>query len=319
MTYCILLSISNILKIIYENIKEDFKLRIKIHWQKIIIILSIIAIFPLSNAIKTELDKIHEESNSSLNRANEEWKPFGNSELDSYLNSNSKVFTIEGKLLKRIPYESSSEEMLYDFEVESIVIQTSTGSKKYEIDKVHILVIAFNDFVDWDQYLKSNQEFNGITIGLKNYKGIGRSSLELLDVDNSHEKESLNRSDKKMPDSDDTTEASTSTEKVDLDNYYNSVQAAIDEMNNKTGDTLSMERTSVTPGIKINLSPLIASYSVSEQRAIIDALNETFYNIAQNNGVNSPKFYYYVNNEEIAVNRYIMDPSSVKFKGVLKN
>lgn len=295
--------------------KEDFKLRIKIHWQKIIIILSIIAIFPLSSAIKTELDRIHEESNSSLNRANEEWKPFGNSELDSYLNSNSKIFTIEGKLLKRIPYESSSEEMLYEFEVESIVIQTSTGSKKYEIDKAHILVIAFNDFVDWDQYLKSNQEFNGITIGLKNYKGIGRSSLELLGVDNSHEKESLNRSDKKMPDSDDTTEASTSTEKVDLDNYYNSVQAAIDEMNNKTGDSLSMERTSVTPGIKINLSPLIASYSVSEQRAIIGALNETFYNIAQNNGVNSPKFYYYVNNEEIAVNRYIMDPSSVKFKG----
>lgn len=299
--------------------KEDFKLRIKIHWQKIIIILSIIAIFPLSSSIKTELDRIHEESNSSLNRANEEWKPFGNSELDSYLNSNSKVFTIEGKLLKRIPYESSSEEMLYEFEVESIVIQTSTGSKKYEIDKAHILVIAFNDFVDWDQYLKNNQEFNGITIGLKNYKGIGRSSLELLGVDNSHEKESLNRSDKKTPDSDDTTEASTPAEKVDLDNYYNSVQAAIDEMNNKTGDSLSMERTSVTPGIKINLSPLIASYSVSEQRAIIGALNETFYNIAQNNGVNSPKFYYYINNEEIAVNRYIMDPSSVKFKGILKD
>ena len=58
----------------------------------------------------------------------------------------------------------------------------------------------------------------------------------------------------KMPDSEDTTETSTPTEKVDLDNYYNSVQAAIDEMNNKTGDTLSMERTSITPGIKINLS-----------------------------------------------------------------
>ncbi len=57
-----------------------------------------------------------------------------------------------------------------------------------------------------------------------------------------------------MPDSEDTTESSTPTEKVDLDNYYNSVQAAIDEMNNKTGDTLSMERTSITPGIKINLS-----------------------------------------------------------------
>ena len=140
-----------------------------------------------------------------------------------------------------------------------------------------------------------------------------------MGVKDSDEKESINRSDKKMPDSEDTTETSTPTEKVDLDNYYNSVQAAIDEMNNKTGDTLSMERTSVTPGIKINLSPLIASYSVSEQRAIIGALNETFYNIAQNNGVNSPKFYYYVNNEEIAVNRYIMDPSSVKFKGVLKD
>ena len=299
--------------------KEDFKLGIKIHWQKIIILLSLIAIFPLSNAIKTELDRIHDESNSSLIRGNEEWKPFGNTELDSYLNSNSKVFTIEGKLLKRIPYESNSEEMLYEFEVESIVIQTSTGSKKYEIDKAHILVIAFNDFVDWDQYLKSNLEFNGITIGLRDYKGIGRSSLELLGVKDSNEKESINKSDKKMPNSEDTTEASTSTEKVDLDNYYNSVQAAIDEMNNKTGDTLSMERTSVTPGIKINLSPLIASYSVSEQRAIIGALNETFYNIAQNNGVNSPKFYYYINNEEIAVNHYIMDPSSVKFKGVLKN
>lgn len=299
--------------------KEDFKLGIKIHWQKIVILLSLIAIFPLANAIKTELNRIHEESNSTLTRANEEWRPFGNTELDSYLNSNSKVFTIEGKLLKRLPYESNSEEMLYEFEVESIVIQTSTGSKKYEIDKAHIIVITFNDFVDWDQYLKSNLEFNGITIGLKDYKEIGRSSLELLDVKYSDEKESLNRSDKKMPDSDDTTEASTPTEKVDLDNYYNSVQAAIDEMNNKTGDTLSMERTSITPGIKINLSPLIASYSVSDQRAIIGALNETFYNIAKNNGVNSPRFYYYIDNEEIAVNRYIMDPSSVKFKGILKN
>lgn len=299
--------------------KEDFKLGIKIHWQKIVILLSLIAIFPLANAIKTELNRIHEESNSTLTRANEEWRPFGNTELDSYLNSNSKVFTIEGKLLKRLPYKSNSEEMLYEFEVESIVIQTSTGSKKYEIDKAHIIVITFNDFVDWDQYLKSNLEFNGITIGLKDYKEIGRSSLELLDVKYSDEKESLKRSDQKMPDSEDTTDTSTSTEKVYLDNYYNSIQSAIDEMNNKTGDTLSMERTSVTPGIKINLSPLIASYSVSEQRAIVGALNETFYNIARNNGVNSPKFYYYINNEEIAVNHYIMDPSSVKFKGVLKN
>lgn len=99
---------------------------------------------------------------------------------------------------------------------------------------------------------------------VKDYKKIGRSSLELLGVKDSDEKESINRSDKKMPDSEDTTETSTPTEKVDLDNYYNSVQATIDEMNNKTGDTLSMGRTSVTPGIKINLSPLIASYSVSE-------------------------------------------------------
>lgn len=310
---------------------------IKIHWRKLIILLSLIAIFPLTNAIKTELDRIHEESNSKLTRANEEWKPFGNTELDSYLNSDQKIFTMEGKLLKRIPYESNSEELLYEFEVESIVIRTSTGNKKYEIDKAHILVIASNDyFLNWDKYLNNeNLEFDGITIGIKDYKGIGRSSLKLLIIKDSDEKESLNRSDKKMPDSEDTTEASTSTEKipdskdtteastqtekVDLDNYYNSVQAAIDEMNNKTSDTLSMERTSVTPGIKINLSPLIASYSVSQQRAIIGSLNETFYNIAQNNGVHSPRFYYYINNEEIAVNRYIMDPSSVKFKGILKN
>lgn len=154
---------------------------------------------------------------------------------------------------------------------------------------------------------------------VKDYKEIGRSSLELLGVKDSDEKESINRSDKKMPDSEDTTETSTPTEKVDLDNYYNSVQAAIDEMNNKTGDTLSMERTSITPGIKINLSPLIASYSVSEQRAIISALNETFYNIAKNNGSNSPRFYYYMYNKKIATNHYIMDPSSVKFKDILKD
>ena len=218
-----------------------------------------------------------------------------------------KVICIVLSTILLVGCTSNSENKNYDSE---FLTSLSKGLDKRQKDNDKYPEESAKNYKLW-----VNDELDEV----KDYKKIGRSSLELLGVKDSDEKESINRSDKKMPDSEDTTETSTPTEKVDLDNYYNSVQATIDEMNNKTGDTLSMGRTSVTPGIKINLSPLIASYSVSEQRAIVGALNETFYNIARNNGVNSPKFYYYINNEEIAVNRYIMDPSSVKFKGILKD
>jgi hypothetical protein len=81
---------------------------------------------------------------------------------------------------------------------------------------------------------------------------------------------------------------------------------------------LEMEKTSVTPGIRIILTENNASYSNKELRAIISALNKSLYKIAKSHGVNSPRFYYTLSGEEIAVNRYVMAPDEVKFSGILK-
>lgn len=163
-----------------------------------------------------------------------------------------KVICIVLSTILLVGCTSNSENKNYDSE---FLTSLSKGLDKRQKDNDKYPEESAKNYKLW-----VNDELDEV----KDYKKIGRSSLELLGVKDSDEKESINRSDKKMPDSEDTTETSTPTEKVDLDNYYNSVQATIDEMNNKTGDTLSMGRTSVTPGIKINLSPLIASYSVSE-------------------------------------------------------
>lgn len=163
-----------------------------------------------------------------------------------------KVICIVLSTILLVGCTSNSENKNYDSE---FLTSLSKGLDKRQKDNDKYPEESAKNYKLW-----VNDELDEV----KDYKKIGRSSLELLGVKDSDEKESINRSDKKMPDSEDTTKTSTPTEKVDLDNYYNSVQATIDEMNNKTGDTLSMGRTSVTPGIKINLSPLIASYSVSE-------------------------------------------------------
>jgi len=81
---------------------------------------------------------------------------------------------------------------------------------------------------------------------------------------------------------------------------------------------LEMEKTSVTPGIRIILTENNASYSNKELRAIISALNKSLYKIAKSHGVNSPRFYYTLSDEEVAVNRYVMAPDEVKFSGILK-
>ena len=81
---------------------------------------------------------------------------------------------------------------------------------------------------------------------------------------------------------------------------------------------LEMEKTSVTPGIRIILTENNASYSNKELRAIISALNKSLYKIAKSHGVNSPRFYYTLSDEEVAVNHYIMAPDEVKFSGILK-
>jgi len=109
------------------------------------------------------------------------------------------------------------------------------------------------------------------------------------------------------------------TKKIDLDAYYNAIQTGVDKVNTQLGvNMLEMEKTSVTPGIKIILTENNASYSNKELRAIISALNKSLYKIAKSHGVNSPRFYYTLSDEEVAVNRYVMSPDEVKFSGILK-
>ena len=107
--------------------------------------------------------------------------------------------------------------------------------------------------------------------------------------------------------------------KVDLDAFYNAIQEGVDKVNTQLGaNMLEMEKTSVTPGIKIILTENNASYSNKELRAIISALNKSLYKISKSHGVNSPRFYYTLSGEEVAVNRYVMAPDEVKFSGILK-
>ena len=107
--------------------------------------------------------------------------------------------------------------------------------------------------------------------------------------------------------------------KVDLESFYNAIQEAVDKVNTQSGaNMLEMKKTSVTPGIRIILTENNASYSNKELRAIISALNKSLYKIAKSHGVNSPRFYYTLSDEEVAVNHYIMAPDEVKFSGILK-
>ena len=113
--------------------------------------------------------------------------------------------------------------------------------------------------------------------------------------------------------------SSEENRKVDLDAFYNAIQEGVDKVNTQLGaNMLEMEKTSVTPGIKIILTENNASYSNKELRAIISALNKSLYKIAKSHGVNSPRFYYTLSGEEVAVNRYVMAPDEVKFSGILK-
>ena len=113
--------------------------------------------------------------------------------------------------------------------------------------------------------------------------------------------------------------AKEETKKIDLDAYYNAIQTGVDKVNTQLGvNMLEMEKTSVTPGIKIILTENNASFSNKELRAVISALNKSLYKIAKSHGVNSPRFYYILSGEEVAVNRYVMAPDEVKFSGILK-
>ncbi len=116
-------------------------------------------------------------------------------------------------------------------------------------------------------------------------------------------------------------EENAANSKVDLEAYYNSIQTAIDSANSQAGMVVidGMQKSSVTPGIDIYLGYSVASYSTTEIQAIISTLNQSLVNIAYSQGVNSPRFYYYLNGQEVAVNRYIMAPDEVKFTGILND
>ena len=116
-------------------------------------------------------------------------------------------------------------------------------------------------------------------------------------------------------------EENAANSKVDLEAYYNSIQTAIDSVNSQAGMVVidGMQKSSVTPGIDIYLGYSVASYSTAEIQAIISTLNQSLVNIAYSQGVNSPRFYYYLNGQEVAVNRYIMAPDEVKFTGILND
>ena len=160
------------------------------------------------------------------------------------------------------------------------------------------------------------RNFNGRLDKVNSLGGIKSLLVELMlrnEIINSftgHRKERLTNLKKK---------SNEENRKVDLDAFYNAIQEGVDKVNTQSGaNMLEMEKTSVTPGIRIILTENNASYSNKELRAIISALNKSLYKIAKSHGVNSPRFYYTLSGEEIAVNRYVMAPDEVKFSGILK-
>ena len=154
-------------------------------------------------------------------------------------------------------------------------------------------------------------------VELKLNKQIKKIKEEKEREEREKQKKLKEEADKKSKESE--KKSSEENRKVDLDAFYNAIQEGVDKVNTQSGvHLLEMERTSVTPGIKIILTENNASFSNKELRAVISALNKSLYKIAKSHGVNSPRFYYTLSGEEVAVNRYVMAPDEVKFSGILK-
>ena len=154
-------------------------------------------------------------------------------------------------------------------------------------------------------------------VELKLNKQIKKIKEEKEREEREKQKKLKEEADKKSKESE--KKSSEENRKVDLDAFYNAIQEGVDKVNTQSGaHMLEMEKTSVTPGIRIILTENNASYSNKELRAIISALNKSLYKIAKSHGVNSPRFYYTLSGEEVAINRYVMAPDEVKFSGILK-
>ena len=79
---------------------------------------------------------------------------------------------------------------------------------------------------------------------------------------------------------------------------------------------------SIDPGnaegvVHVNLNLGFASLSKLEAQATIKTVNGHLVDIAAENGMDRPMVKFYLADEEVAENRYLLDPWDVKFEGML--
>jgi hypothetical protein len=89
---------------------------------------------------------------------------------------------------------------------------------------------------------------------------------------------------------------------------------------NKSGGATVID--SIDPGstervVHVNLNLGFASLSKLEAQATIKTMNGQLVDIAAENGLDRPIVKFYLADDEVAENRYLLDPWDVKFKGML--
>jgi hypothetical protein len=90
-------------------------------------------------------------------------------------------------------------------------------------------------------------------------------------------------------------------------------------INNGAGATVidSIDRGSAEGVVHVNLNLGFASLSKLEAQTSIKTMNGHLVDIAAENGLDRPMVKFYLADEEVAVNRYLLDPGDVKYKGIL--
>lgn len=91
-------------------------------------------------------------------------------------------------------------------------------------------------------------------------------------------------------------------------------------LNKKSGTTMieSIEPGSVDDVLHVNLGEVFASGTKLQAQTAVQGINAQLVDLAQANDPDDPIILsYYLAGDEVAQNRYILDPTKVKFKGVL--
>lgn len=114
-------------------------------------------------------------------------------------------------------------------------------------------------------------------------------------------------------------EAKKAAEKAKIAEYLTALQTAKDTINTESGMELII---SIDPGYSdhayhVNLSIAFLQVSKPEAKVLINKLNETLVSLADQHGLSTPQFSYYVEGTEVGENRIIMNPYEVKFKKIL--